>query len=314
MKRLIAPVVLVMGLSGLAALIGYTSKADTKLRFKLITRPDESGFLKFVLPRSLILVDVKHSLEEGEKLVASALPSDLAINGKQVLYSIMPINSWGVTTRLNVAYIPSSRIISSIGSEIEDTRAKSITTAAGIIVASRSLTSAGMHIALSLVPETMPIVIDPKLYELENGAHRRWVELPGNRRWSYRLDLGPLPVDAEKTEIFFRSDRVPTNLVPVTACRDATLYILRFEGARTDVERDRKIGQAWALALKIADPDYVLAMGLPAGGRISMHTGCGADVTSGKGEAGSTWDVIGEGMRQAAAIRKTYGAGGEGRK
>ncbi len=281
-----------------------------RVRYQAVTGPDEAGTIKFVLAHSLITLNVKRSLEEGQQLVAMALPSDLPVREVQRVYSIVPVSQTGVKTHLNVTYIPNSRVLSSLGSEIEDNRIKTIGQVAGIVISGAEIVGAFERLRPGDLPASLPAVIDPKADPKEAGGKAPWRPLPANAGWHYQLELGPVPPDSVATETFFGSGPRETSVLPFSACRDAVLRVLKDkEGApEGDGERNARTGEAWLFGLKIADPDYVQTVQLPQKGKIEMHTSCGVNVTSEKTDTASTWAVIGEAMKQASAIVKAYGA------
>jgi hypothetical protein len=292
----------------LVAFLGTGCAAVPKVHYDVINEPDPAGKIKFVLPRSLIIVDQKRSIEEGQKLVASAVPSDLPVDVQQNVYAIVPKKRLGIETILNVTYIPNSRIISSIGVKIEDNRVKTIAEVGGVIVTSIGFFAAKSQLGPTLMPDQLPVVIDPKIYEKERKPERVWLPLPHNADWFYRIDIEITPRDAIETKTFFGQDRVDTSVFPFSACRDATLYILQAKDVKTDGDLNKIIDKAWVFGLTFADPDYVMTVELPPQGKIDMHTACGVNITSEKTDTASTWAVIGEVIKQATAIKKAYNA------
>lgn len=294
-KHVLCPAVL------LTAIFGTGCSAVPMVTYHEATGPDHRGTIKFVLPRSLILLD-RASKSERVKLTAVAVPTDLPVEGRQRLYAIVPSDQVGVETRLKVTYADNSRLITSVGVEVEDHRAKTIGEVAGAIVAGIALVGA-MAVEEAELPERLPVVIDPKTYE-SAARERAWLPLPQNGDWVYRLTVEPPPADAVEPPRFF--DGKPTSVLPYSACRDATLYVLKAKDEKTDEEYAKRLGEAWVFRLKLADPERLLTVALPAKGKVDMHTGCGANVTSEKTETGSAWALLSEVIKQATAIKKAY--------
>lgn len=295
-KRVLCAAVLLTGV------LGTGCSAIPKVTYQEVTGPDASGTIKFVLSRSLIVLDRRSNKDEGVKLVAVAVPTDLPAVGRQRLYAIVPSNQVGVKTQLKVTYADNSRLIASVGVEVEDHRAKTIGEIAGAIVAGIALVSA-MAVQEVDLPERLPVVIDPKAYE-SAALERAWLPLPQNRDWVYRLTVEPPPTDAVEPARFF--DGKPTSVLPYSACRDATLYVLAAKDKKTDEQYEKRLGEAWVFGLKLADSERLLTVGLPAKGKVDMHTGCGANVTSEKTETASAWALLSEVIKQATAIKKAY--------
>jgi hypothetical protein len=248
----------------------------------------------------MIILEQKGSLEEGYHLVADAIPTDLAGDADPRLYAIVPRNGLFTKIRLDVTYIPNSRVISSLGSDIDDTRLKSLAAVTGIITAAgpKAFDRYGPP---GDIPDSLPAVIDP------HGAQPGiWSPLPGNESWYFRLDVDPPPKDAMKTADFIALTKAGTNVLPFSACRDATLYILRSPGTKPPEKLDDSLGEALAFSLKIGDPDYVQTVRIPVHGKIDMHPGCGANVTDEKTDSSSMWEVVAGEMRQVEAVKGTY--------
>lgn len=295
-KRILCPAILLSGI------LGSGCSAIPKVTYQEVTGPDASGTIKFVLPRSLVVLDRRSSKDEGVKLAAVAVPTELPVGSRQRLYAIMPSDQVGVKTRLKVTYADNSRLIASIGVEVEDHRAKTIGEITGAIIAGIALVAA-MAVEGADLPERLPVVIDPKAYE-SAARERAWLPLPQNRDWVYKLTVEPPPPDAVEPARFF--DGKPTSVLPYSACRDATLYVLAAKDQKTDEQYEKRLGEAWVFGLRLADPGWLLTVGLPAKGKVDMHTGCGANVTSEKTETTSTWALLSEVIKQATAIKKAY--------
>ena len=285
----------------IAVVVAFLWDPETRVRYALVTGPDDSGTIKFVLGRSLVLLDAKRSIESGPSLSAKAVPTDLALDDTQLLYAIVPTKRLGTKTRLDVTYVPNSRLISSLGSDIDDNRLKSLDVATGVITA---FAGTGLYERTGPseeFPDRLPVVLDPK--GQLNGV---WSPLPENPGWFFRFDVEPVPRDAIETRVFFSPSRGDTDVFPFSACRDARLYVLKAQRSKSAQDLDKHLGQAWVFGFKIADSDYVQTLKLPLKGKIDMHPGCGANVTDEKTDSSSAWDIVGGVMKQANAIKETY--------
>lgn len=291
----------------LAVLIATGCAAGPSVTYQVADGPDIDGRLKFVLARSLIVLDRKASKDDGLKLVATSVPTDLPIDGKKRLYAIVPTEQIGVHTRLKITYADNSRIMASVGVEVEDNRVKTIGEIAGAIVAGAAL-AAALSVTAQ-IPDRLPLVIDPKGYEKGATRESRWLPLPHNSDWVYRLDAEAPPADAVEAVNFFNGSE--RTVLPYSACRDATLYLLQTKASKKDHDLDKRIYEAWVFGLKLADPDKVLTIAFPNKGKIDMHTACGANITSEKTDTGSVWALVGETIKQATAIKKAYDAVGK---
>jgi hypothetical protein len=278
---------------------------------------DASGDLKFVLPRSLIFLNRKDAKDQATMLSATAVPTDGAIDGQPLpVYALTNASSWAVTTHLNITYIDNSRIISSIGVSVEDNRVKTIGEIAGVIttVVKAAAVLGPQGGQGPDMPDRLPAVIDPQAYASRPANAPRWLVVPRNEsieqdpdnEWVYRLNIDQLPKDAMPAKTFFDKYATKTDLFPYSACRDATLYVLKSKKGASDEERDKGIGKAFVFGLKIADPSSVMLVRLPTKGKIDVHSACGVNVTSEKSDTSSAWSILGEIGKQAASIKKAY--------
>jgi len=81
------------------------------------------------------VLDSKAAKDEPPKLVAVSVPTDLPIDGAERFYAVLPRDRIGARTRLKITYVDSTRLVSSVGVEVEDTRLKMIAEIAGVIIA-----------------------------------------------------------------------------------------------------------------------------------------------------------------------------------
>lgn len=290
---------------------------------------DPSGSLKFVLPRSLIFLNRKDVKDQATQLSATSVPTDNRVEGETVrLFSITPDSPWGVETHLNITYIDNTRIVSSIGTSVEDNRVKYIGEIVGIVttIVKAAAVLGPVAGAGPDMPDHLPAVIDPRAYEARTDR-AKWQTLPRNAsvdqepnmEWVYRLDIGEVGSDAMVSETFFAAHAKKTDLFPYSACRDATLYLLKSKSGDGDEARDRQLDKAFVFGLKLADSRNVMLVSMPAKGKVDAHTACGVNVTSEKSDTSSTWAIIGELVKQAGAVKQAYddqkkGASGGGQK
>jgi hypothetical protein len=280
--------------------LGVGCSATPTVTYQPAPSEDVKGLQKFVLSHSLIKVDYIRSenkvtgATEARGVSVLTVPTDASAGTKQpVTYALIPDSGFGVTTKLKVTYADNTRLITSVGVEVEDNRVKLIGQIASAVIAAAPFFLAGPPVSCDTCPNNLPFVIDPQEYM---DSKKEWRETPSDPQWEYSLAIDPAPTDAVDADTFFRDRAKQTNVFPYSACHDAVLRL------RKKMAPDKPQSFGMKLALR----DKVMTIALPDKGKVDMHTQCGANVTSEKSDTSSTWSLIGEVIKQSVAIKKAY--------
>jgi len=297
---------------GLSLMVGC---ASNKVFYGEVQSADYEGKIKFNLAKSLIKLDVaKCGKDQGncpKNTEAVSVPAEFGT----VTYTITAQDNLFFKTHLKVTYFDNTRLISSIGSELEDNRIKIIQAVGAGLGAATSLVK--QIITLETETPKLPVVIDIDDYkekaDCKNGKLCRWIDLPSNETdWCYRIDFGDISQDGIKAQEFFKQySGKKIDVMIYSACRDATLWVSKKKDKEKacaimeQTEQKKFQPQSEFVArLKVADPEYLQTMKFPDKGKIDMHSSCGANVTSEKTESTDIVSLISEILKQAKSIKE----------
>lgn len=290
----------------MGSIVGCT---NPRIRYESIspTSEDIEGKNKFRLSRSLILIESRpvdsKKPQDGSKLVAQSVPTDSIYSADSLQeFTLQEVADFFSETKLDVAKIDNTDLISEIGVEVFD-KLKDNLEKAGAVVG----TALKFGLAAAAADEPIRSVIDVKDYTstLKSDSKQIWQDLPLNTGWVYKLDLqpSPKPAGAIETKKFFSSVKGKSVAVfPMSACFDATLYL--YKGAKQGPGTSTEWDSVRPFQMKIADPDYVQTLALPSKGKIKMHSSCGASITSEKEGTNPVYAILESAIKQAEAIKK----------
>jgi len=210
------------------------------------------------------------------------------------LYTMRPMSERYFQIDSQIAYFENTRLISSIGANVAVEQPAVMRTESQNLIALAN--TAPVYFSDLPQPEdaqepqhpdVLPTAIDVQFYLDELAPESVWASVPFNDEWSYRIDVSDVPPDAVRADVFFKGvEGRALAVMPVAACRNATLYLVR-EAADQLVEKEdvtldfrRYIAERafYKFNLRIADPKYVQTVILPREGQVVMHDSCGADV------------------------------------
>ncbi|GEM_PF-4031150 len=200
---------------------------------------------------------------------------------------------------LKISYFENSRLISAVGRNTptitpnnaapSSTNLIALANSSPIYFSSLGGENGGaLGGASPLYPDVVPTAIDVDFYLAEVPDAGMWQPLPFNPGWSYRIDVSAPPADSIDRKSFFKEiQNRPVGFLPVSACRDATLYIVREEPEAlvekediavdfSDYVQEQSLHQ---FKLKVADPNRVQIVAFPIEGQVAMHSSCGADLS-----------------------------------
>lgn len=281
--------------------------ATTKVQYAVNNTEDMDGKIKFNLVRSLIKVDLskcgKDDAACNQKAQAISIPTEDEVSK----YSMTPHDTIFLKTHIKATYIDNTRILSSIGAELEDNRIKVIQAAgAGLTAMAPIVTLAGTPLDPKL-----PVVIDVAEY-VKNACGQqpcKWLPLPNNEtKWCYKVEVGDMPPDAVDTAKFMKKfAETESDVMIYSACRDATVSISKLNtGEKCETKQVQVFNDKddFVAKVKIADPAKVQTIKFPKKGKIDMHSSCGANLTDEKTDSTDTIAVLGELLKQAKTIKE----------
>lgn len=230
--------------------------------------PDHNGMLKFTLPRSQFLISP--SLEDKSVPSVTSVPTDEYPGAEERTLMMRAVSGGMVSTSITQAtYAANTRILSGLGFAVKDSRSELIS------MAQKALPLLGIAASTGTAPsadEIRPEVIDP-FDEDGKLTNRKSVPLKINSNWKYSLEFSQATGDSitysEFEKIAFTNQ--PASVIPYPSCANAVLTLIKTIGT-SEVPVS-------TIKLKVADPSNVQTIALPVG-KISMHTGCGYDVTN----------------------------------
>lgn len=205
--------------------------------------------------------------------------------------------SLGGAEDLQVSYFENTRLIAAIGRDVNEAAPSPTQQGSTNLIALANTSPIyfssmpeGPGAAMGggpQLPAVLPTAIDVQFYLEELRQDNEWQDLPFNPGWSYRIDIGDPPADSVNRELFFNETAgTSVNVLPVSACRDATLYIVQEEPKNLVEKKDIAVDYSQYIeeqsfhqfTLKVADPTRVQLVSLPTEGQVTMHSSCGADV------------------------------------
>lgn len=257
------------------------------------------------------------------------------------VYSIIPQSQWlwTVETKLSATYFDNTRLVQKMGTQVEDNRIK-IAQAIGSVATAAIALAAGQKAAGQNLDEiNIPTVIDADPNQkkwLPLPGNPGWFYLVSLKNAAKEPDSIDRNVYFKRYSDGFFSVLSSTRTFPISSCREANLEIGRINsplparGAKqTDEEYYKSLQDAVDLhvtslqtknlgpentagfdlidkatwPLTVADYNFIRTYELPDKGSISAHTLCGADITTEKSDAASTFEVLAEMVKQAKAIK-----------
>jgi hypothetical protein len=242
-------------------------------------------FDSYAFQRTVVRVDAKRDEKN-----AVILPLDLKVISNPIETTEFKIalrraDKPGVKTNLNITKIQNTDLVKEIGVEVVDTRADLISKVGGILV---KLAPIAFNVSDGLSVEDLPLTVNMQVIMADKKvltAAANDIEV----RAGVVVDFGSIPVDAR-----------PIDQLPVGQPVSAFFYA----ACRSALVKVQLKGQRFEQQIKISDPRYFQAVGLPVNGKVSMHSECGASVTSEK-DSGvkSTPDLIDALVVQGKAIK-----------
>ena len=292
----------------LSLMVGCSSN---KVLYGIVQPEDYSGKIKFNLARSLIKVDVtkcgRDQVNCTQKVEAVSVPAESDTN----IYTITPQDNLFFKTHLKVTYFDNTRLISSIGSELEDNRIKIIQAIGAGLGAVVSIARVAVLPAVQDIEiPKLPVVIDVDDYIKKacgSGNLCNSLDLPNNETtWCYKIDFGGTSTDAVKADEFFKKySEKKTDVMIYSACRDATLWVSKKIGGSCAITGKKfESTNDFVAKLKVADPTYLQTTKFPEKGKVDMHSSCGANVSSEKTESTDIFSLISEILKQAKSIKE----------
>jgi hypothetical protein len=309
-----------------------------KVTYETNPTEDYDGHIKFRLAATRLVIGERIADPTDAKKTTVKINEMKTVNVSQAsilqvpreyegsVYSIIPQSQWlwTVETKLSVTYFDNTRLVQKLGTQVEDHRIQAIqaagTIAKAIIIGFIAAPPARDEIQI-------PVAIDA------DPAQNTWQELPSNPGWVYLVSSknpNPEP-DAVKRDEYFQKyeDRrfslfSSTRTLPTSSCREAKLELGRLvfdnpeKGNKTDEAYreeiraivDKKLKEPHIslenkieLPLMLADYRYLRTYELPDKGAISLHTLCGADITTEKSDSPTSLEILAEMVKQAKDIK-----------
>jgi hypothetical protein len=203
------------------------------------------------------------------------------IDDADAVYAIEPRSKNFVSTRIAPTYVRDSLRLVELAVEVKDHRLEVIKTIGALVSGGAALIggggaenqgkAAGAELALPVVIDldAARAPADPGAVCRPGGPALPCHELPRNAGWSYRLVFLD---DAAADGFRPRSDitRVEGAMV-ASVCRRARLAIDYTPAGGSPVPMV-------TLALRVADPEYLMTMPMPAKGQLRFHRLCGIDM------------------------------------
>lgn len=226
--------------------------------------------------------------------------------------SLAPRRTFTDRTDLKVTYFEGTLVPKAIGTETVDlakTRIQQIGAAVSAVIPLFPLSDAAqVQSVRTTTPE--PPLLPPFSFEITTRASltvsdHPVSDTPVGKRWTYGLSLVPLPGQQTSEPAAsityadllgtFRPDR-DHGFYPVTVCRDVRLTIKYKEN---DEVGGREV---YSAIIRVADPDRVRLVPLPAKGSLNFHGVCGVDTVDGTRAEPDHFGTIEALARQAKVI------------
>lgn len=288
-----------------------------KVTYLTLPNEDAEGAIKFYLQGSQVTLGIPKENSAGGVTIettSTVFKTVQALKNKGIcavvtpaesknhFYALKPHESIWSKTSISVSYLDNTRLIRSIGTTFKDNRIAVINTVGAMVasIVSGDITIKGVEARLPVEPEveplSLPVVID--LSDMKEAPSSLWKTIPGHSKWWYSIKLSPPPHDSEKTSEYFGKTRVSRALA-YSICQDATLFVIN-----SPAQPVGEISGAASFNIRIANPNYVCTLNLPAKGSITMHSVCGADIKTEEYDAVSSLDVLDALMKQVEAIKQ----------
>jgi hypothetical protein len=249
----------------------------------------------FFLQKSSVAIDkasdgkAAKDQNNNDVVIADVRVTSTPKESRERKIAIGVVNDWQRTTMVNITKVANTELVSSIGVEVTDTRAKSISDYGGAIVkvigaAAAILADVDTSGNSCNVPMTYDIPFDGTSNLWENAC--------------IKIELGPLPPDAASVDTipFGRS----TSNYYYSACRDAYITIKKLVGGSNLNKQPTTV--------RVADPRFVQVVQLPAKGTITSHSQCGVSVVT-QATAQSDGAAVADALAtQAKAIKEAIEA------
>jgi hypothetical protein len=243
----------------------------------------------YFLQRSIIKIDKASVAKEGgepEKHAFTVTSTPAEFMSFKV--GVVPVESWGVRTNLNITKIQNTDLLSEVGTEVVDNRREIIEQVGQILVVVASLVPLD---ATDLKDEDLPLELNVDNFLAGTDRDAKSGISTGKR---VMIDFDQLPPDARPISEFTGTLRL--NGLIYSACRGATV---KFKYYGTPVQQ----------RVKVSDPRFFQRVNFPVKGKISLHSGCGVSVQSEK-ETGvaTTLDLAATIAAQGKAIKEAIEA------
>lgn len=260
---------------GLLILAGCAGTVTPDFWIKQVEGPDKTGSYKFELQKTLLRVEKD---ENNTSPVVHNIPAEK--DGKTFKFELK--DAPGQTTKLEVAYVPNTRLIYSIGTQVTDHRRQSIEAIGRVFgqivkLGTVSAMDAKKEECESVKQISYPFVIDVSGYldHHPNGGVLACLPGQGNPDqrsqppnegiiYKFRVKLAPPKRDWIPVAEAASLDK---SVLPYAACRDAVLEIVSIGPNEQEASMESPI--------RIADPRFVETIQMPAQGTLTMHTECG---------------------------------------
>ncbi|MEJ0069442.1 MAG: hypothetical protein WDO24_12725 [Pseudomonadota bacterium] len=251
---------------------------------------------KFKLARSVITITTTGKAPD-RNLVLASVPVD---RDGDPYYGIIGVDMLGRRTNLKIAHRQNSALLESVGSEIDDKRVQFVQQVGEIISAAAALgAAASLPAGKSTLPGTPPDILDElpaaidtaEILKEENPDEIKTEErTAGGLR--YKLVIRRVPPYAIPASRFVASAFGRTqSILFASACREAVVTFL-----------DDKLRSA-TFTLQVADANFVETFAIPAKGKVSFHTACGADVVSETADMATDTKILATALAEAKSIR-----------
>lgn len=245
-------------------------------------------FDSYAFQRSVLKIDAKKD-SKGQLIT----PLEVTVVSAPSEYNDFKVtlthdDSVGVRTILNITKIDNTDLVKEIGTEVVDSRVDWVNKIGGVIA---TLAPVAFDATKGLTAKDLPKVINvqPHLKTIAVGGQEN-VQISGG----VIIDFGPLPKDAKPIEQF------PTG---------KSVHSYYYAACRTALVKATVNGHAFSQTVKVSDPRYFQSVGLPAKGKVLMHSECGVSVSSDKDNGiKTTPDIVEALATQGKAIKDALDA------
>lgn len=232
------------------------------------------------------------------KLVAQVFATQM--DASDSLYYLESHDSLLTKSNISVSYYDGRHTIKTIGTEFQDDRIKVIEAIGGTVTSLMPLIFTGFAPSETTENLSLPLVLDftsPKMFR-DRTTYSKWDNIPNYTTWWYRYKISQPEGRIFATEDYFENQRKGkfTREFPISACVDMNLEI----GQGKDENQAEKAKETYTL--RVPDPLFVEPLPFPVKGSITMHTICGADITTQPSQAINTFAVIEAVSKQVNAI------------